>query len=79
VRIFRQFFRDLVYLRVLTSPFIQHEQDTATLFEEKPDTKRSFWVRLGYEDAFNVMTTYLLYRFQRRLKMFRKIKTLGRN
>jgi hypothetical protein len=79
VRIFSQFSRDLlVYLRVLTLPFIQHEQDTATLFEEKADTKRSFWVRLGYEDAFNVMITYLLYRFQRRLKMFCKIKGLGR-
>ncbi|KIK02082.1 hypothetical protein K443DRAFT_97477 [Laccaria amethystina LaAM-08-1] len=28
-----------------------HEQDTGTLFEEKVDAKRSFWVRLGYEDA----------------------------
>ena len=78
VRIFSQFSRDLVYLRVLTLPFIQHEQDTATIFEEKADSKRSFWVRLGYEDAFNVMTTYLSYRFQRRLKMFCKIKGLGR-
>ncbi|KIJ99541.1 hypothetical protein K443DRAFT_679892, partial [Laccaria amethystina LaAM-08-1] len=30
-----------------------HEQDTRTLFEENADTKRTFWVRLGYEDAFN--------------------------
>ena len=77
MRIFSQLSRDLVF-RVLTSPFIQHEQDTATLFEENTGRKRSFWVRLGYEDALKVMTIYLSYRFQRRLKMVCKIKGLGR-
>ncbi|KIK02122.1 hypothetical protein K443DRAFT_80032, partial [Laccaria amethystina LaAM-08-1] len=47
---------DTIHTRTPTGYIIykceySHEQDTATLFEEKADTKRSFWVRLGYGDA----------------------------